>query len=172
MLFIYFLISTVFCQNLIKNPSFEEIENNKIKDWKDYTQGVLSTDSHSGMYSLNWKPQNRSMVVLQYIDGLEKDFQYEVCVNYKLKNIEGFQLCLKNNNKTGDYRESYYSSIKKGTNDDWKLFCFRSGNLLRSSGEYDKFEVQIFTLKQIDTTNTAEVFVDDVSVHRVNDKLE
>ena len=47
------------------------------------------------------------MIILQYIDGLEKDFQYEVCVHYKLKNIEGFQMCLANSNQSEDYKETY-----------------------------------------------------------------
>ena len=169
MFVIHFLFSLVFCQNFVKNPSFEETEDNKLKEWKDYTNGVLSTDSHSGRYSLNWKPQNKSVIVLKYIDGVENDFQYEVCVYYKLKNIRGFQLAFANNNESADYKEVYYSSILTGTNDDWKLFCYRTKNLKRSSGQYDKFFVELFTQRQIDPTNTAETFIDDVSVYRVTD---
>ena len=166
-IFFFFLFSMVFCENLVKNPSFEEFEDNKLKDWKAVKGSDISIESHSGNYSLHWKPQNKSMITLQYIDGFNKEFKYEICVHYKLKNILGFQLVFANVNKTDQYKEYYYSKILSGTNNEWKLFCYRTGELKRSSSEYDSFYLGIYTHAQID--DTAEAFIDDVFIYRVND---
>ena len=167
MFIIYFLFPIILCENLIQNPSFEEMEGDKLKYWKAVKGSDISSNSHSGKNSPHWKPQNKSMITLQDIYGLEKDFQYEICVYYKLKNILKFQMVFANNNKSEGYKEYYYSKILNGTNNDWKLFCYRTGNLQRSSGKYDIFYLGIYTHAQID--DTAEAFIDDVFAYRVND---
>ena len=44
----FILFSMIYCQNLIQNPSFEEVNNNKVLNWK-LPQGVdLSSESYSG----------------------------------------------------------------------------------------------------------------------------
>ena len=53
---IFFLISIVFSQNIIKNPSFEEVDsNNKLLDWYNPDNVEISTVSHSekNLYILN-----------------------------------------------------------------------------------------------------------------------
>ena len=78
--------SIIYCQNILKNPSFEEVENNKVLNWI-LGEGIeLSSDSHSGKNSLYWKPTNHSFFGYQMIQ-LEKGFQYEMCAHVKVKNI-------------------------------------------------------------------------------------
>ena len=72
-----FLFSLIYCQNIIKNPSFEEVENNKVLHW-NLGKGVeISSDSYSGKNSLYWRPNNHPTYTSQVIP-IEKGFQYEM----------------------------------------------------------------------------------------------
>ena len=54
-----FLFSIIFCEeNIIKNPSFEEVDSdtNKFKDWNVVEESDIPHESHSGHNSLHWKP--------------------------------------------------------------------------------------------------------------------
>ena len=84
----FFLFSIIYCQNIIKNPSFEEVENNQAKNWiLDKGSQIISSDSHSGKNSLYWKQTDHGISNYQIIQ-LEKGVQYEICVHYKSKNIQ------------------------------------------------------------------------------------
>ena len=83
------LIININCKNIIKNPSFEEFDsNNKLKDWILNPTSDISHESYSGNNSLHWKESNKRIINTQTIQ-VEKDFKYEICVNFKLKNITG-----------------------------------------------------------------------------------
>ena len=110
---IYFF-SIIYCQNIIKNPSFEEVENNQAKNWiLDRETQIISSDSHSGKYSLYWKQTDRGISNYQIIQ-LEKGFQYEMCVHYKIKNIQraleaGFFFIIESFNRISGFHEFLYS---------------------------------------------------------------
>ena len=168
-----FCFSLIICEeNLIKNPSFEEVDSdNKIKYWNVVKGSDISSDSHSGKYSLHWKPENKSMVNFQYIN-IEKNYIYDVCIHFKLNNITALQMYVISLNRTTDYREFYYSHSYKGTN-DWKKECYTIGPIRKSShNNTNVFFLGIYTHAQIDETGTAEAFIDDVSIYRVKDIVE
>ena len=114
---ILFLFSLVCCQNLIKNPSFEEVDsNNKILNWIIKEGASLSSVSHSGNKSLYWKQANQSIFNYQIIN-VEKNNQYEACAYIKLINItkNRFQMCIESADKN-------YSN--KINNDNICKICF------------------------------------------------
>ena len=110
------------------------------------------------------------MVNSQLIN-VEKNYQYEVCIHFKLNNIKALQMFVGNRNKTKDYEEYYYSKPFRGTN-DWKKVCYTVGPLKKSSGYSDYFSLGIYTQAQIDETGTAEAFIDDISVYRIKDIIK
>jgi hypothetical protein len=68
---ILFLFSIVICEeNIIKNPSFEEIDSNtqKLKYWNIVEGAGISNDCNSGHNCLHWKPLNRILINWQYIN--------------------------------------------------------------------------------------------------------
>ena len=74
----FLLFSIIYCQNILKNPSFEEDENNQVKNWR-LGEGVqlISLDNYSGKNALYWKQANHSVFSYQVI-SVEKGFQYEI----------------------------------------------------------------------------------------------
>ena len=111
------LISISYNKNIIKNPSFEELNsNNKLINWNIDSLAYLSSDKHSGNFSLQWKQTNRSVVNSQYIE-LDKDFSYEVCAHFKLKDIigNGFRFYIGNLNYTAGFSDYHYSKYYNGT---------------------------------------------------------
>ena len=90
------LFSLIYCQNIIRNPSFEEVENNKVLNWSLGRGVEISSDCFSGKNSLHWSPTNHSVFNYQMIP-IEKGFQYEMCGHFKVNNVknitgEGFFL--------------------------------------------------------------------------------
>ena len=61
------LFSLIYCQNIIKNPSFEEVENNKVLNWNLYKEVEISSYSYSGKNSLYWRPNNHPAYTSQVI---------------------------------------------------------------------------------------------------------
>ena len=125
------LFSIIYCQNIIKNPSFEEVENNQVKNWK-LGEGVqlITLDNNSGKKALYWKQTNHSTSVYQIIQ-VEKGFQYEICVHFKVKNIpditkDGLTFGIDTFNKTNRFREIFHSRSYNG-NYDWKKACHITG---------------------------------------------
>jgi len=51
------LLGNINCnKNIIKNPSFEEFNSkNRLLNWNVDALTDISSDSHSGNYSLHWK---------------------------------------------------------------------------------------------------------------------
>ena len=116
---ILFLFSLLYCQNLIKNPSFEEVDsNNKILNWGIKEGASLSTISHSGKYSLHWKQTDKIFSNYQAI-YLEKNNQYEACAHIKLVNttVSGFQMAIESYNRTPGIFEYFYSKVYSGNYD-------------------------------------------------------
>ena len=170
---ILFLFSLVICEeNIIKNPSFEEIDSNtnKLKDWNVVNTSDISHDCYSGHNCLHWKPLNRSMINFQYIN-IEKNYKYDICIHYKIKNITALQMYIASLNSTQDYKEHYYSSGYKGTS-DWSKACYTVGPIKKSSSNSNVVFLGIYTHAQIDETGTAEAFIDDISIYRIKDILE
>ena len=168
---ILFLFSIIFCdENLIKNPSFEEFEDNKLKYWNVAKECEISSDSHTGKYSLYWKPLNKTIACNQNIN-VEKNYKYRICVSIKLKKIKNFQMYITSQNNTQDYRERYDSNGYKETN-GWEIKCYTVGPIKRSSSDTNRFSVGFYTHAQTNETALAEIFVDDMSVYRIKDILK
>ena len=168
---LFVLIIIINCnRNIIKNPSFEEFDSDKkLKYWILNPTSNISHDSYSGNNSLHWKESNKRIINTQTI-VLEKDFKYEICVNFKLKNVtgKGFRFYIENKNNTQLY-EHYYSSYYNGTN-DWNKVCLVSGIIKKPSGDLDRYLFGAYTLEQ--ENPTGEVFIDDISIYRINDLLK
>ncbi len=141
MIFILFalIIINISNKNIIKNPSFEEFDSdNKLKYWKLNPTCDISNESNSGNYSLHWKESDKRIINTQSIE-LEKGFKYEICVNFKLKNIigSGLRFYIENRDYSNLY-ERYYFSYYSGIN-DWKKVCNESGNIKNPNGDLDKY---------------------------------
>ena len=106
----------------------------------------ISHDSHSGNNSLHWKESSKRIINTQTIE-VEKGFKYEICVNFKFKNIigKGLRFYIENKNHTQLY-ENYYFSYYSGTN-DWKKVCHESGNIKKPSGDLDRYIFGAYTLE-------------------------
>ena len=167
----FFLFSIIYCQNIIKNPSFEEFENNQIKNWRLSKESqIISSDIHSGKYSLYWKQPNHPISNIQIIQ-LEKGFQYEMCIHYKIKNIQrtsgaGFIFTIQSVNKTSGFHE-YFNSRAYYRNMNWRKTCHLTGiikNLYNGNYYLDLYSVE-------KNNSIGEIFVDDVSVRRINFRI-
>jgi hypothetical protein len=78
LLVVLFIIINCKEVNIIKNPSFEELDSkNKLTHWivNDITD--ISSICHSGKNSLHWKQINKRIVNIQYIE-LEKNYKYQI----------------------------------------------------------------------------------------------
>ena len=167
----FVLLSTLYCQNIIKNPSFEEVENYKPLHWY-LDEGVeLSSESHLGKNSLYWKPTNRAIFSYQMIT-IEKGFQYEMCVHLKLRNIpnitkEGFLFMIQSVKKENEPQEYFYSRYYNG-NSDWKKACHLTG-IIKKRNDSDLYYFGLYSpaLKN----SSGEIFVDDISIRRINFKI-
>ena len=162
---ILLLFSLIFCEeNIIKNPSFEEIDSRtrELKYWNIVEGASISHNCHSGRNCLHWKPLDRVLINWQYIN-VEKNYVYDVCTHYKITNIAALQMFVVNEYSSDDYEEVYYSDLAVGTN-DWKEGCYTIGPIQRSSSDINKFFLAIYTNAQIDETGTAEAFIDDISI--------
>ena len=170
-LLFFIFINTIDCrENLIKNPSFEEIDSdNKPKFWEPYGHNIheLSSDSHSGEKSLYWIPNKNTIVVRQFF-FLEHDFRYEICVYFKLKNIygDGFQFYIEKRDNRNIYQ---YSNKFNGTN-DWRKECFITKKIKSIKDQFEKYLLGVYTHPQENNDNS-EVFVDDITVYRIPEVL-
>lgn len=116
---ILFLFPIIICQeNIIKNPSFEEINSTtyELKDWYVVENADISHDCYSGNNCLHWKPLNYVMINFQYLN-IEKGYVYDVCIHYKINNIVALQMFVVNEYSAEDYEEVYYSDLFIGTKD-------------------------------------------------------
>ena len=166
------LLSNINCSvNIIKNPSFEELNaQKKLINWNVDTLADLSSDRHSGNYSLHWNQTNRRVVNSQYIE-LDKDFNYEVCVHFKLKDIvgDGFRFYIGNLNYTPGFSDYHYSpKYYNGTN-NWEKACYNTKKIMRPNGYLDNYIFIFFTTE--DNITKGEVFIDDISIIRINDYI-
>ena len=166
------LFSLIYCQNIIKNPSFEEVENNKVLNW-NLGKGVeISSDSYSGKNSLHWRPTNHSFSSYQAIP-IEKGFQYEMCAHFKLINISeinggGLVFLIQTSNKTSGVFEYFYSRGYYG-NSDWKKACHITGIIENPNNDSDRYTFILYSSAQKETAG--DIFVDDVSVRRINFRI-
>ena len=168
----FILLSIINCnKNIIKNPSFEEFNsNNRLINWNVDTITDLSSNSHSGNYSLHWKQIDRTVTNSQYIE-LDKDFSYEVCVHFKLNDIEGggFRFYIGNLNYTPGFSDYHYSpNYYNGTN-DWEKVCYDTKIIKKPNGYLDKYIFIFFTTASNNTKG--EIFIDDISIYRINDYM-
>ena len=129
-----FLIFSIDCsQNIIKNPSFEELDSNKnLKDWSNPNNVEISSSvSHSGKNSLHFKSAPDRYISVSQIVQVEKGYQYELCAYVKfLDNIQKQRLGFKiqSHNKTPGFYDSYPSRSYYGVT-DWKKICFKIGTI-------------------------------------------
>jgi len=172
MIILFFIIFIINCKdNIIKNPSFEEFDSkNKLTYWRINNKTEISSDSYSGKNSLYWKQTNKRIKNYQLIE-LEKNYQYEICIHFKLKNIlgNGFSFYIDNNNYTSGVNERYYSELYNGTN-DWKKECYTSGKIKKPNQDSEKYVFGAFTYEENKTNG--EVFIDDISIYRIDDFLK
>ena len=164
---ILFLLFSIVCsQNIIQNPSFEEVDsNNKVLNWNLADGADLSADSHSGSKSLHWKTKDKTLINYQILK-IEKNFQYEICVHFKLVNItgKGFAFYIESKNQTPGFYESTYSKAFTGNN-DWKKVCHLTDIFRKPNNDSDTYFIGLYThpLKE----SAGEVFVDDISVNKI-----
>ena len=155
-------------KNIVKNPSFEEFNSkNRLLNWNVDTLTDISSDSHSGNFSLHWKQTNKRVISSQKIE-LDKDFKYEVCVHFKLKDIvgDGFRFYIGNLNYTPGFSDYHYSKYFNGSN-DWKKECYYTEAIRKPKGYLDNYIFIVFTTE--DDNTSGEVFLDDISIYRVNE---
>ena len=160
----FLLFSTIYCQNMLKNPSFEEVENNQVKNWR-LGEGIqlITLDNNSGKKALYWKQTNHSISVLQTIP-VEKGFQYEICAHFKVKNIpdiqkDGFTFLIDTSNKTNGFREMFSSRSYNG-NLDWKKACHISGIIKKTINKAYNYYFCLYSVAK--KNSTGEIFVDYV----------
>ena len=169
-----FLFTTINCnKNILNNPSFEEFDSrNKSINWYFDPLAGLSSYSHSGSYSLHWNQINKAIYNGQRIE-VEKDFKYEICLYFKLKNIagngidNGFRFYISNGYYTPPFSDNHYSKLYYGTTDDWKKVCYITGKIKRPEGHSEKYIFGLYTTA--DNNTNGEVFVDDISIYRIDD---
>ena len=167
---VFIIFSRFNCnKNIVKNPSFEELNsNNKLINWNIDSLTDLSSDKHSGNVSLHWKQTNKRVINSQYIE-LDKEFNYEVCIHLKLKNIigKGFRFYIGNSNSTPGFSDYHYYKCYNGTTNGWDKACYNTGRIKRPNGYLDKYIFVFFTIEDSDAKG--EIFVDDISIYRIND---
>ena len=167
-MFIYFLIfSIAYCENknLVKNPSFELVDNKNYPFGILWTTGEISSDSYSGKNGFHFKAISTKNIFSQFFtDTFEKGFRYKICAAFKLINVKNFQIYLQNREFTTDY-EATYSNSFSGTR-DWKKECFNTHHLMLTR---KKFTLGFYSLPQ--EGPEGDIFVDDVSITRINELL-
>ena len=169
----FLLFPIIYCQNILKNHSFEEIENNQVKNWK-LGEGVqlISSDTYSGKNALYWKQANHYVFSYQIIQ-VEKGFQYEICATFKVKNIpdlqkDGFAFLIETVNKTNGFHEYFYSRSYNG-NLNWKKACHITGIIKKLNNKTNDYYFGLYSVEK--NNSTGEIFVDDVSVRRINFRI-
>ena len=169
---IFAFFSIIYCQNIIKNPSFEEVENNQVKNWiLDKGVQLISLDSPLGKKALYWRQINNSVYISQTIK-LEKGFQYEMCAHFKVKNIpnitkDGFQFMLQSVNRTHGIRE-YFNSRSYYGNLDWKKACHLT-SIIQKANNNEKYTFYLYSVGK--NNSNGEIYVDNVSVRRINFRI-
>ena len=170
---IYFLLfSIIYCQNLLRNPSFEIIENDKAVNWSLGRGVEISSISHTGKNSIHWKPTNHSVFSYQMIP-VEKGFQYEMCVHLKLNDVRnisgaGFIYLIESFNATSGIFEYFYSRRLFGSS-DWKKHCRLTGIIEKRNSDSDQYYFGLYSMAQKDTGG--DIYVDDVSLRRINFRI-
>ena len=173
MLFL-FLFSLVYCQNIIKNPSFEQVDsNNKLLNWIVHEKASLSSDCHSGNKSLHWKQTNQTVFNYQIIN-VEKNYIYEVCAYIKFINAggagSGFQMYIRSNDRTPGIYEIFESKVLSG-NFNWDQTCFTTW-IIKKSNNVSIYLLGIFSLaKNGSDDSDREIFIDDISVKKINFRI-
>ena len=165
---ILFLISIVCSQNIIKNPSFEEVNsNNKLLYWYNPDNVEISPDSHSGKNSLHFKSVPNKYISITQRVNVEKGYIYEICAYVKfLTDVSRrtFVFLLQSLNKTAGFYERYPSrSYYRVT--EWTKICYKTGvikKLATNSGSYS-FSIYIYP-----SAENSEGYIDDISIERTN----
>ena len=166
---IFWLFTIISCQNILKNPSFEEVDsNNKLLDWRLDKEVEISSECHSGKKCLHWKMTTREIFNYQIIP-VDKGFQYEACFHIKIVNLPRFGVgfCIESVNHTPGVYE-YYRSRGHYGDFDWKKICFITSNIKKPNGDSDQYYFGMYTLGN---TQTGDVYVDDISVRRINFRI-
>ena len=166
---IFLFFSLTYCQNILKNPSFEEVDsNNKLLNWNIAPEVELSSISYSGKKALHWKMTNKHISNSQMIK-VDKGYQYEICVQLKLVDLPRFGVgfCIESINKTVGTFEFYRSRGYSGTF-DWKKLCHMTGIIQKHNGDLDQYYFAMYTLAN---TQTGDVYVDDITVRRINFRI-
>ena len=164
---IFLLFSIVCGQNIILNPSFEEVNSdNKPLHWNLRDDVEISSDSHSGNKSLKFKITNKTTSISQAIK-IEKGFQYEICVHFKfINNIKqrllGFRI--QNLNHTPGFYE-YYDTRSFSTFKEWKKVCVITAAIKKPVSDSDPY---YFVIYSYSAKQNAEGYVDDISMKRIN----
>ena len=170
-----FLFSIINCnKNILNNPSFEEFNSkNKSTYWYFDPLAGLSSHSHSGNFSLYLKQANKNVVCSQAIQ-VEKNFKYEICLYFKLKNIVGngfrFYITNSNYNYSTPFTDNHFSKLYNGITDDWEYTCYTTGKIKRPKGDSEKYTFVLYTTGENNTNG--EVFVDDISIYRVDESIK
>ena len=168
------LFPIIYCENLIKNPSFEEVDegNNKPLYWEVVKGSDLSSDCHSGSKSLHWRPNN-SVLINKQIIYMDKNFKYEICLYYKLKNIygKGLHFYIEAVYKPGQNSEAHYIGHTYNGTNDWKQACYTM-QMKNQTGKDDLIEVKFGVYTHEQKEENGEVFIDDITIYRIHDMFK
>ena len=163
-----FLIFSIDCsQNIIKNPSFEELDSNKnLKDWYNPNNVEISSPvSHSGKNSLHFKSAPDRYISAYQIINFEKGFQYEICAYIKcLNNLVQRRLgfLIRSHNLTVGFSERYSYRSYYGF-DDWKRICFKTDVIKKPGINSDPYLLIIYIYPSVENS---EAYIDDISIER------
>ena len=151
--------------NLIKNPSFEQINDKGIPTNWAFAEGPLevSTTAHSGKNSVLVKPGSKRGLFRQSV-LLEKGNRYDLCIHYKTVNLQlDFQYYVETSKVS---YEGFYSSVSAkhlGTN-GWTKECYTTGYVTCPNGENVTYSFGVLT--KTGSNSSGEVYFDDISIER------
>ena len=165
---ILFLISVVCSQNIIKNPSFEEVNsNNRLLYWYNPDNVEISPVSHSGKNSLHFKSAPDRYIAISQSVKVEKGYVYEICAYFKFVTDvtrRTFGFLLHSYNYTPGIYEGYPSrSYYRVT--EWTKICFKTGVIKKLAINSDSYDFVIYIYP---SAENSEGYIDDMSIERSN----
>ncbi len=157
-------------ENLVENPSFEQVQDGKPVGWSMPEAVYSLTDevARTGELSLKYvnEDPDRYVMCTQALD-LEPGKRYEVLAWVRTQNVQGedygASVCVEWNDAQGNYLGGYYPSGRKGDTPEWTRVGGVTGRIPENAAE---FRVICYVRKEM----TGTAWFDDVSVRRVRER--
>ena len=163
------LIVIANAQNLVTNPSFDIIQNEKATNWTYDTKCfALSDKSHEGKYSMHILSTCQAKSFTQRHIHLEKGYMYDICVYYKTLDLaHNFDFFVEN---IGDTYEGWYSSSSHTGTHDWTKDCRRTESVKSPNGEGEEYVFGVY-ISELSDDYGGEAYIDDVTVTKTTEFL-